>query len=50
MENISSLALILWELLKKEDESQLSFWQLFGYTSATRQKLEIWLITILTLI
>jgi len=37
-QNISSLALILWELLKEEDESWLSlikFWQFFP---APRQK------------
>jgi len=41
MQNISSLALVLWQVLKKEDKSQLSlikFWQFFNPISAPRQK------------
>jgi len=43
MQNISSLALTLWELLKKEDKSWLSlikFQQFFNPISAPRQTLK----------
>jgi len=43
MQNISSLALILLELLKKGDERWLSlmkFWQFFNHISALRQILK----------
>jgi len=42
MQNISFPALISWELLKKEAESQLSFikfWQFFDHISAAGRKL-----------
>jgi len=44
MQNIISLALILWELLKKEeegcDQSLIKFWQLFNYFAAPKQKIQ----------